>query len=440
VTRVLAALVALVPFAAEAQVIGTAFSGATSADGASAYLNPAAMAAAEGTRIELDAGVDLIDLDYEADATDPSSTTIPVPLATLGGFTDAAHDDLRLGLTVGVPYRNGGEWDRAGGAGQITRYYLVSAMVFNVTITPAVSWSPVEWLTIGAGVDVVHGVLDCELDKDLGSELNQRAGSPTTDGPFPYAHPDLAAPASLSASGWGVGVVGGVLVEPTDHLSIGAAIHSPVHVPASGTVDVTYPATLDEYVGAFLPSAQLPELSGEIEVDLDVPMLVTAGVLVRPEERWEIALDYSFEHRSSQPSLDFVVTQATSPSIADTQKVQGYRDRHGLNLRVAFSPIERLRLAVLAAFESSSVPDEVFTPNNMDFDKWIAGLAVHWRMTTGFSMSFEYQHYFLVPRDIETSLHRPLSQPSLAAFNHPSPTGRYSGMADRLQLGLNVHL
>jgi hypothetical protein len=61
-------------------------------------------------------------------------------------------------------------------------------------------------------------------------------------------------------------------------------------------------------------------------------------------------------------------------------------------------------------------------------------------MTTGISMSFEYQHYFLVARDIETSLHRPLSQPSLAAFNHPSPTGRYSGTADRLQLGFNVHL
>ena len=155
---------------------------------------------------------------------------------------------------------------------------------------------------------------------------------------------------------------GGVLVEPTDYLSIGAAIHSPVHVPASGTVDVTYPATLDEYVDAFLPSAQLPELSGEIDVDLDIPMLVTAGVLVRPEERWEIALDYSFEHRSSQPSLDFIVTEATSPSIADTQKVQGYRDRHGLNLRVAFSPIElanSLRIVPGSAFAGSVAPMSV---------------------------------------------------------------------------------
>jgi long-subunit fatty acid transport protein len=433
---------ALLLFAAHAhaQILGTTFSGPTTSDGASAYLNPAAMAADDGSRIELDLGLDVIELDYAPPALDRSSTTVVAPIGTLGAVSDVLGDELRLGLTIAVPYRTGGSWDREGGAARITRYYLVDASIFHVTATPAFSWSPIEWLTIGAGIDVVHARLSIELDKDLGSELNRDAGSTVPDSPFPYAHPDLAARTELSTSGWGVGAVGGVLIEPNEYLSIGAAIHAPISVATSGSADVTYPETLDEYVAAFLPSAELPPLHASVDVDLDLPLLVLAGMSVRPHRGWEIAFDYTFEHRSTRPSLDFVIVEATSPSITDTENIQGNRDRHAFGLRAVYEPIDGLRVALAGGFETGTIPLELVTPNNLDFDKWTMAVAASWQITSAWSILAEYQHFFLVPLEVRESFHRPIAQASLAAFNHPSPTGHYDGAANRFQIGATVAL
>lgn len=431
----------LIASPAAAQNVGTAFSGAEVADGASAYYNPAAMGAGRGTRLELDLGLAVLGISYRPDdGSEQSGSGALGPYATLGGFTDLAHPDVRIGLALSIIRTMGASWSRDDGAAQITRYYMVSGAIVHIGLIPAVSWTPVEWLTIGLGVNLAYGNMSSELDKDFGSQLNQTAGSETIDSPFPYAHPDLAAPVSVSGDGFGGGVIGGVHVRPIPELAFGLSLHSPVWVPATGTLSVVYPQRLRDFVEDAAPGTELPELSGSFEADLDIPLQLFFGMTARPHPQLELSAGYRYENTASQPELNIRISAATNEAIEDTTKVQGLEDRHAISLRVAYLPIPELRLAFFANFTSNTVPEDYAAPNNMDFDRFELGLAAEWRIVREVSVLAQYSHIFLPERSVEQNLHRPLVEPSLAAFNHPSPTGTYAANADTVRIGVALHL
>jgi long-subunit fatty acid transport protein len=435
-----ALLLLLVASPASAQNVGTAFSGAEIADGASAYINPAAMGAGRGTHLELDLGLAVLGISYERDASTRSSSGALGPYGTIGGFTDLAHPDVRIGLALAITRTTGASWSRDEGAADVTRYYMVSGQIAHVGLIPAMSWSPVEWLTIGLGVHIAYANMASELDKDFGSQLNQTAGSDTIDSPFPYAHPDLAAPVSVSGDGVGGGVLGGVHIRPIPELAFGLSLHSPVWVPATGTLSVVYPQRLLDFVEDAAPGTELPQLSGTFRSDLDIPLQLFCGMTGRPHPQVELSTGYRYENMSSQPELNLRILAATNEAITDNTKVQGQEDRHAVMLRAAFLPVPELRLALFASFTSNTVPEDYAAPNNIDFDRFEIGLAAQWRIVREVSVMAQYSHIFLPDRNIEQNLHRPIAEPSLAAFNHPSPTGTYAANADTVRIGVALHL
>ncbi len=426
---------------AEAQYVGTAASGMATADGASAFNNPAAMDEKEDSLVEADIGAAFLQASIAPADGSAASNASPIgPNLTLGGYTGAIHPDWRVGMTVTVPETQGGQWDREDGAGDMTRYYMVDGALFHLSMVPAVSWSPIDWLSIGLGANITYGNMTMEVDKDLGAQLNQLAGSTVIDSPFPYGEPALAATVTGGADGWGIGAVGGLFVRPIDELRLGVSVHTPVSIDASGSLAVEYPQSLVDFVDGTLPGTTLPELSGDFDLDLSRPWRVAAGVSAYPLPNVEIGLNYVFENTSSKPNFNLEITEATSETIVNTTKPQAYTDRHRVQLRAAYLPVEQLRVMVFGSFQSNIVPDLTMAPNNLDFERWEIGLATRWQIVDAFSVYLQYSHVFLGDRTIEESLHRPVTQPSLVHFNHPSPTGTYSASADILRLGLGLHL
>jgi hypothetical protein len=110
-----------------------------------------------------------------------------------------------------------------------------------------------------------------------------------------------------------------------------------------------------------------------------------------------------------------------------------------VSLRVAVQAHPILRLAAYGAFQNNTVPDLTLAPNNIDFDRIELGLAARVQIVEQLSVTLQYTHVFLPDRTITESLHRPVAQPSLTAFNHPSPTGTYTGSAETLRLGVAAH-
>lgn len=430
--------IAVLPDVTMAQNVGTAFSGATTADGSSAYYNPAAMSLGQ-THLQLDLGAAFARLEYAPDNGLESSSAKPIrPFVTLGGFTHALHDDVRLGLTFTIPQATGGTWDIDDGAGDITRFYLKDATVFHLSTVPALSWAPVEQFSMGIGAQLTYGSVDSTLDKDFGAQLNQTAMSTVIDSPFPYGDPRFAAPVDLESSGFGAGAIIGLLARPVKQLAIGFSLHTPVRINTSGRLEVEYPDSLVAAVADVLPSATLPDLNGSYEADLDLPWMVHVGLSVWPVENVEIAALYRWENTSSQPFWNVRIIEATSPNIVDTARLQAYDDRHFVQLRIAYQPIIHLWVALFASFQTNTVPDLTLSPNNIDFNRIEFGFAARMRIVERFGLLVQVAHLVLPSRTIDDSLHRPLTEPSLANYNHPSPTGEYSGRATSVRLGFFV--
>jgi long-subunit fatty acid transport protein len=396
----------------------------------------------EDAMVELDIGAAFLSANIApADGSAASSASPLGPYLTLGGYTAAIHPDFRVGLTATIPETQGGQWGREDGAGNMTRYYMVDGALFHISIVPAVSWSPIEWLSIGLGANITYGNMRMELDKDMGSALNQAAMSTAVDSPFPYAEPALAAPIEGSADGWGIGVVGGVFVRPIEQLSFGLSVHSPVYIGAHGSLAVEYPQALVDFVDGLLPGTTLPDLGADFDLDLSRPWRFGAGVSAYPIPQLELGLEYVFENTSSQPNFNLVITETATPEfIEDTTKPQAYTNRHRVTLRVAYLPIPAVRLVLFGTIQNSVIPDLTLAPNNIDFDRYEIGLAARWHIVPELSVYLQYSHVFLGTRNITDSLHRPAAQASVTAFNHPSPTGTYSGSADTVRLGLGLHL
>jgi long-subunit fatty acid transport protein len=270
-------------------------------------------------------------------------------------------------------------------------------------------------------------------------QLNRTVGSTSTDSPFPAQHPDLTAPVDLKSSGWGIGAVGGILLTPNKYISIGTSVHSPVKVNAKGSLDAEYSDAMLRFIAAAAPSAQLPEMAGDVALDLELPLSIFSAIAVRPTQGWEIRVDHRFLDYSSVANTDVIMVEATSPELKDTSIVRGYNDVHSVGLRLGhmFST-GRGRAALNGRWERNKVPELTATPSNLDFNKYELGAALQWAFNGQFAMTGQYSHFFLTGRQVDESLHRTLADPNLDAYNHPAPLGSYDGAADMFSLFLSA--
>ncbi|MEM7604980.1 MAG: outer membrane protein transport protein [Myxococcota bacterium] len=425
---------------ASAQQIGTAESGPATGDGSAPYYNPAAMALGDSV-IDLDLGVTLIGVRFDPSAT-PTSTRAsgPSPQLTLGAYTDALHRDVRIGFTFGLPALSGGRWNRNGENGDITRYYLVDGRAVHVGGALSLGWRPTPWLMIGAGVQLLYGRTTSVLDKDFGAELNTMSGCSyqRDDCVFPYADQLFAAPVDVTMSGFGAGGIFGLVLRPLPNLELGASVHTPVNIRTPGTIDVVYPDTLVDAARQLLPEVELPPLNADMEASMNLPWAVHASVVYRPIPALELNLYYRWDQQSAAPFWQVRITQTSSPAIQDTNKAQGFTNRHAARLRVGYAVLSTLNVSAFGEYRTNTVPEATASPNAIDFARIELGLLARWRVHERLALLVQYSYLHLQSRTTRSSLLRPTTDAAFADFNRPTPTGRWSGHANSIRVGLQV--
>jgi long-subunit fatty acid transport protein len=216
-------------------------------------------------------------------------------------------------------------------------------------------------------------------------------------------------------------------------------VHAPTTARARGDVHVTYPEAMTEFLAEAAPTAELPPLEGKLAVDTTQPLMTFAAIAVEPADRWEVRADYRFIDRSAAGNLHFDIEEASTEDVRDTMVVRGYRDRHSLGLRASHAFLEGRGLGALRArWEPNTVPESTVAPNNLDFDKVELGAALRFWISPRAAVVGQYSHYLLRGRTVDDSLHQPLAERELDAFNHPAPTGEYQAAADYLAFMLSV--
>ena len=455
-TGLCAAALLLSASPARAGLIGSIFSGPTTADPAAIYWNPGAMTLMEGTHTMLFGAVSAVRLEYDRNTPDSYDGISPFPTADVfvtkpaaivGVVTDLGFlKDLRIGLAATIPILEGASWSETyDGKASSTRYHAVDARQILFTISPALGYRINRHVSVGVGLDVVGMMLHSEAMVDMGGKINQMVcnavGGPCTLGvPMKLEDPSLDARAVIDGTGWGVGASAGVLVTPRPWLRLALGFHTgagAMTIPVEMTVKL--PPAVTEYMRQNLPSVSLPDIVATGEVQTTSPWAVMAGVSVHPMQALELALDLHWMQQSKTASMVAEVLHTSSSLVGDQVLVKQRDDVFLVGLRASYWLLRPLGAAVRVEYENNTRPEEFTSPVSIDFHKISLHLGLAWQATRWLTFTVEYAHYFLLTRTVETSQFYQRAQPVTPVeqgFDKPSPTGTYRGKADRAGLGI----
>lgn len=435
------------PGVANATVVGTIFSGPTTADPLATYWNPAATTLLRGSSALLYSGTTLIGLGYRQRAPSAfdgqsypaASMFVAKPEIAFGLVTDAGLERWRFGFTFATPVLDGARWGLdQGGKPSATRYYSISGQQVHMVLRPTVAYRINRWLSVGAGLDVVGIWLRSDSMVDVGALLNQSlcGANPAgcrLDAPFSREDPRLDARLAIDDVGWGVGASISLLVTPRPWLRIGLTVSSgaqDIDVPVD--IDVKLPPTLTSYLSSALPSLRLPALQAHSATRTHSPMMVMSGVWLAPTPRIELAADLHWIQKSKMGVMLIEMQQRSSELLTDQVLVKRVKDAWTVGLRGSYRLSSRLTAALRAEFTSNTMPERYTTPVSLDFHKvhWQAGIS--WRAASWLEVVAEFGHTVLLSREIADSAFAPNPNPTTpeeAGFDKPSPRGSYSGYA-----------
>jgi long-subunit fatty acid transport protein len=452
-------LVLALPGAASATVVGTIFSGPTSADPLAAYWNPGAMGLLTGHQLLLFGGATLIGMEYQRESPSgydgrrypAADLVVAKPDLAFGFVSDLGLRRLRVGFGFATPVLDGVRWSESyQGRPSSTRYFAVEGRAAHFLLRPAVSYQVHRAVSLGVGLDVTGVWLLSDSMVDLGAVLNRSLcdalGSRTClpDAPLAREDPTFAGRGKVEGTGWGVGASGGILVEPWPWLRLGLGFASgarEVTVPAA--IDVALPPAAVDFVRRNLPSLRLPELRARAEIRTYSPMMLTAGAMVRPGERFELAADLHFIQKSRTGVMAVRIVETTSQLIASQVSQKLVDDAFTVGVRASYRVRPELALAARVELTTNTMPERFTTPVALDFTKVRLQAGLAWRASWWLELLGELGYSALVPRSVSESAFAPNGQaqtPVEASFDTPSPLGSYQGYAISANLSLRIQL
>lgn len=437
-------------------MVGTILSGPTSDDPLAVYWNPAATTLSTGNRALVYSGATMIDLSFQRYSPSGHDGTpypradmfIAKPEIAFGFVSDALHDRLRLGIGLATPVLDGARWSTSyDGRPASTRHYTIEGHQAHIFIRPAVAYRLHRALSVGLGLDIIGVWLRSDSMVDLGARLNQmacqagRAGC-DTDAPLSREDPALDARMRIDDMGWGVGVAGGVLLHPWHWLRLGASVASgggDIEIPLDVRVDL--PPDALRFASSVAPGVELPRLRSHAVAHTHSPMMVTAGVMLLPTPRLELAADLHWIQKSKMSVMLVEIRSSESQLITDQVLVKVVQDAFTAGLRGSYRLFSWLTLALRAEYTSNTMPERFTTPVSLDFDKLHLQAGLAWQLTPWLTAIAGYGHTVLFSRTIADSAFAPNPDPRTAVeegLDKPSPVGRYTGYAFSLTGALAV--
>lgn len=351
--------------------MGTASAGrgATAKDASVAGANPAAMTKLNRSQLLAGALGLSVNVKFDVDKAtfgggDGGNAGDFVPVGSFS-YVYSATPDLKLGITAGSYFGLGLDYgdDWAG------RYYITEGEFLTFLINPSVGYRINNWLSIGAGVDILYAKLDQKAA--INNQLTDGAGFP--DGKLKIEDDDV---------GYGFNV--GTLIELSEATRFSLTYRSKVEVKFEDVVDT-------KGVG---PNLQpLLDILGvtaeEVDLEMQLPQAIMLSGYHDLTDRLALVASAGWQDWS-----DFGETTATIKSTTSTslELDRNFKDTWHVALGARYRFAEPWVWSVGAAYDSSPVDDEDRTPD-LALDRQIrigTGLQYDWNenMTLGAAYTF----------------------------------------------------
>ncbi len=354
--------------------VGTAAAGyaARAQDAATVFTNPAGMGRLEKSQVL--GGLQALygDVKFSPDA----STTVPgddggVAIGWIPGgsafIVQKLSPDWSIGFGVlsyfGLSENYGDTW--------VGRYLVQKSTLLGLTLTPAVSWRVNSWLYLGAGLNMMYGILDEQVAVN-------NAGEARPDGQLKY-----------SDQKWGYGGNFGVLVEPKPGTRFGLTYLTEVKLDFAAVPEFS---GLGPVLQAFLAGRGLT--TNEMSLGMTVPQMVMFSVYHEINPRWAVMGNAGWQDWSRFGKVDVGINSSTPSSLtADSD----YNDTWHAALGVQYRPAAGSPWTFSAgvAYDSSAVDDDKRTVSVPMGEIWGFAVGAQVAVTPNLTLGAAYEFAWL---------------------------------------------
>tara|TARA_R110001583_G_scaffold3806_4_gene23228 strand:+ start:3213 stop:4511 length:1299 start_codon:yes stop_codon:yes gene_type:complete len=328
-------------------------------DASSMQFNPGALATLDA-KYSLSMGGSLVwsNTDYTHPTNSAFNTETDNPIAPPFYLYGSAklNDKLAIGLAVYTPFGSSNVW----GDNWAGKYLVQEIALKSIYIQPTVSYKINDWISIGAGLNIVYGQFDLEKAVDLRG-LAQNTSAP--DGK-----------ATLSGSNVQYGYNIGIFLQPTEKLNVGISYRSQVDV------DLDYK---DGDVEFSVPTAFSPLFpDGGVSATLPLPASLNFGFAYQINEKWLVSADVNFVQWDVYKSLNFdfenesSITIPTSPTttmnvpvVADTKNTRDWDNSMTYRIGAQYSANEKLDLRAGFYYDETPTNDKYYAPETPGANK-----------------------------------------------------------------------
>ena len=401
---------------AKATALGCAFT-ATADDGSALFYNPAGIAFLAGSGIDLNLMPVAPDFEFEgadADWLDPvQGETVDQSFPLPGGYFYKTFDnDFSIGVGAYAPFGLGVEWENPETwAGRRSSYDVDLATIY---FTPAVAYRLSEKAAISVGLDVAFTTL--ELNRYSAIEFG--GGSDMVD----VLDTKLEGTSAINYT-----PCFGLMVRPTERLSLGAMYHSEkkmVFDKQDATLTNVAPAALEASVDALL--ASYGGSDQKISADLYLPHILSLGVAYQftPRIRGEFdAVHFGWSAFDSL-KLDF------ENDVLDSEIPEAYEDVWQYRFGFSYLASERLTALCGIVFDEAPQPVESMSPMLPDSDRTDYSIGLQYRISDKLTGTMSYM---LVVPDERSNV---VGGEHVSFEPETNPPGSYTSVANIWGFGL----
>lgn len=358
------------------------------------FYNPACAGKIETDELSLGGTLVIPSTSYTAPAgdslTDGERNVFFPPNAYYGRRID---DRIAFGIGFFVPYGLSTEWpsDWSG------RYLSIKADIRSYYVNPVLAYRLNEKVVVAAGLNYVRSSLGFQRKIDL-SPLSPAFGG------IDLPDADLV----FDASGDGLGFNGGVLIDASPDITVGASYRSQVDVKYSGAIDFSVPATGYGQVVDTALNVLFPD--GDASTAMELPQQLNFGVDYHGVEGW--VFDFAFWW-TGWSSIDRIALNLENHSTAPTQAIQGnpierdYDNSYSIRFGAEHTLNEQWRVRAGYLWDRSPVPEKTVDPLLPDANRHSIQLGAGFTFPDDrYSADFAYMAVFFSDRSTNTNLDR----------------------------------
>jgi long-chain fatty acid transport protein len=365
---------AIPPQTAKAESMGGV--GAAGVDDPSAvYVNPAALSQIDGNEIQ--GGMTYINTLSSVKNSGARSKNIHDDDFVPNLFASYRIPDSKISVGIGsyTPFGLATSYK----PNAFTRYAAIRSELRTLFITPTLAWEPVPYLSLGAGISVVHASGTLSRAIFLG---------PAGDGKLRITDTD-------NAYGYKIGV----LLKPITGLKLGLVYTS--------HVDVHFDSANVKFVDA-LGSGGLATQTKASGIHLPAPAVINAAIHWQIDPSWGIELQYDYVRWSKFKELKAAFSTPL-PALGGLVPITGFllpqnwQDSSSLRIGTAYKVTEEFEVRAGLALDETPIPSSTLGPviPGADYLSLAGGIGYKWQRL---KFDFGYMAVFYKTRRVTNNI------------------------------------